>query len=404
MKYINKIIPSIFVILYTFSCTTVIDPVVTAEGFDLRSSNSTSQVLQIVNDNNIVSTISWDRNNGVATVSKYKIEIAKSGTNFADPQLLNNGDDINIVGNDRKYDLKVKELNALINQFTGFQCGIPISIDVRVKSTLGNTAENAVVQYSSNLISLNVTPYSISTPILSFATSVSNAVLGPKVGAESIYSVPIYEGYIYLTAGNYKFYKADACGSFTNSISYGNNAGSLSSTGIDIVISNTGHYLVKADLVANTYSIKEFRTFGVFGTATRVTAFANAVPMLDNNNNNIWTLTVELIKGKIFRFKSNLWTGTEITPPISNVNIGTVAIPILVPVQFPPFIPSTGTTQISILGKNAVSGQVEEVTGTNGEISVPGAFVDNSTRQKYDIVLDLSKPRNYKYTITPNNN
>ncbi len=167
--------------------------------------------------------------------------------------------------------------------------------------------------------------------------------------------------------------------------------------------------MIKADLFANTYSIKEFRTFGVFGSATRPTAFANAVPMTDNNN-NIWTLTVELIKGRNFRFKSNLWTGNATNP--DPVNYGTIAAPDLV--QFPPFVPTgpsvanptptTITTIINTLGKNAVANQIEEVTGTNGEITVPGTFVDARTRQKNDIVLDLSKPRNYTYSITPNNN
>jgi hypothetical protein len=41
---------------------------------------------------------------------------------------------------------------------------------------------------------------------------------------------------------------------------------------------------------------------------------------------------------------------------------------------------------------------------TDGSIKAPGDFVDNNTKTKYDIEVDLSKPRNYTYklTVVPN--
>ena len=96
-----------------------------------------------------------------------------------------------------------------------------------------------------------------------------------------------------------------------------------------------------------------------------------------------WVLEVDLVKGRKFKFKSNLWTGTIVVPALPN----------------PPYAPNTATTFVSVLGKTATpSVLVENSTAGQGDITVPGT--DDGSRDRYRIVLDVSKARNYTYKIT----
>jgi hypothetical protein len=89
-----------------------------------------------------------------------------------------------------------------------------------------------------------------------------------------------------------------------------------------------------------------------------------------------------LFKGRKFKFKSNDWTAALSGNP--------------------PSVPSgAGTTVISTLGKGSVAGTVVEMN-TGGEITVPGT--DDGTKVKYDVILDVSNPRNYTYSLVINPN
>jgi starch-binding outer membrane protein SusE/F len=402
MKNIFKTIIFSCLLISISSCENDKDPIVSANGFELRKDPTIASPTTLLEvDNSVIfGNYNWDSsNNGVASVSTYKLVIFDHDS---DTQLLY---PVEYVGqgletpDNKKATITVKEMNDMLNNLKSFKCG-EMNIDLRIQSTLGTNPKAAYIQYS-NPINYKITGYSKSTPILSFVKDGNTPSNEPKLLSTGFISNSDYEGYVYLIAGSYKFVRPDPCGSYASPTILGG-IGSLASGTIDtgatpasIVIANTGHYLIKVNLVTNTYSIKEFRTFGVFGKATRINGTANAVPMTDNND-NIWKLTVDLIKGKSFRFKSNLWTGVTTTPDL--INIGTPEIPNLI--QFPPYIPPTGTTLISTLGKSLIDGQVVEVTGDNGEFTVPGTFVDNYTRQKYLIELNVSNPRKYTYTLT----
>jgi starch-binding outer membrane protein SusE/F len=373
------------------------NPVATANGFNLAKDVSviTPAVLTDVINTDTYTKLTWDKSdNGVSSVATYSVVVFDHDN---DPNLKYPveyvGSGVLVTPESRKATLTVKEFNTLINQLKDYNCS-EMNVDIRIKSKLG-VGENPFIQYS-NPINVKVTGYSTQKPILSFVKDgeIANAKTAPKILASAYTSTTDYEGYIYLQPGSYKFVRPDACGSYATPTTLGGtgtlSAGVLdaSATPASIVITTAGHYLIKANLMANTYSIKEYRTFGVFGDATRPAFFANAVPMTDNND-NVWKLTVELIKGKKIKFKSNLWTG-EATTPVPQP-------PALI--QYPPFIPATGTTLISTLGKGTLAGSVIDLA-TGGDIDVPGAF-DNNSRQKFEIILDVSNPRQYTYKLTP---
>jgi len=389
MKNILKRSLFAFLLITIGSCTNDKDPIPSAKGFALRNISAVTPpaILLTQNDANVFAQFDWDKcNNGVASVPTYTIEISDHD---ADPTFKNSveysGTGIAVSTDVRNCSFKVAEFNSLLNKLPSFKCGV-MNIDVRVKSTLGINSENAFVQYS-NPITLSVTGYSTALPILTFVKEAETPSGGPKLLAKSFTSKIDYEGYMYLEAGTYKFYKPDPCGSFEAPTVYGGGAGVLTegNSAASITVATSGHYLVKANLTpsALSYSVKYIKAFGVFGTAKSVVGSANMVPMTDENNTNKWKLTIDLIKGKKFRFKSNDWTGALTGNPLS------------VP-------PGAGTTVISILGSTSTPYILTEYSGTGGDITVPGT--DDGVRQKYDITLDVSNPRNYIYTLTLNPN
>jgi hypothetical protein len=192
---------------------------------------------------------------------------------------------------------------------------------------------------------------------------------------------------MYLETGTYKLYQPDACYDFATPTIYGGTAGILNtgSSTTSISITTAGHYVVKVNLATNTYSIKNFTTFGIFGAATRSgLGFANQIPFDYDTTTKIWSLQVSLINGKKFKFKSNLWSGALVVPALPN----------------PPYAPNTGSS-VTILGKTTtptpLSLQENSVSGS-GDITVPGT--DDGTRDTYRIELDIRNPRDYKYKIT----
>ncbi len=362
------------------------EPIASANGFELRkdAAITSAAVLAPSNDADTFAAFNWDESdNGMPTVASYSLVISDHDN---DPTFANaisyTGNGISVTPEARICTLKNSEFNALMNQLPSFSCGV-MNIDVRIKSVLG--INNELVQYS-NPITFAVNGYSTALPILSLVKEGDNAETSPRLKAQNFTSLSTFEGYFYLEPGNYKLYRPDACGSFANPTIFGGSAGVLTegAAAPSISVATAGHYLVKADITATglTYSIKFFKGFGLFGTAKGTLGSANAVPMTDADNSNVWKLTLELFKGRKFKFKSNDWTAALSGNP--------------------PSVPTgAGTSTISILGKGTVANTVIELS-TGGDITVPGS--DDGTKVKYDIVLDVSNPRNYIYSLEINPN
>ena len=391
MKNILKIVICVFGILIFASCETDRDPVTSANGFELRATTLVpSVVLSPSIDNDVIADLNWDiSNNGFSSISSYKVEIAVSGTNFENVATANSGNIVTVTTEARNYVLKAGELNDLINKLPEYQCGQSMNIDIRIKSILGGTKPNAFVQYSTNTISIVATPYSTALSLLAFSSSSTDIANALKLASSSFTNSSDYEGYMYLETGTYKFYKPNSCGEFSNPTVYGlsgTNTGSLVPDGSNgFVVSTAGHYYVKANLSDSgsgslTYSIAAFNattnTFGVFGKALRPTiGSANTTPMNYDPTTKKWSVTVDMVNGLKFGFK------TSSTAPIASLE-GT----------------GVGTFTESPL-KTITTG-----VPTDGSIKAPGDFVDNNTKTKYAIEVDLSKPRNYTYklTVVPN--
>lgn len=388
MKNILKTVIFVFLLITFGSCTNDKEPLATAKGLVLRDVSATTPpaILLIENDANVFNQLEWDKADyGVPTGSpglSYVIAISDHDNDPITKTIEYSGGGI-ATAPLRSATLTVKDFNALISQLPTFKCG-PMNIDVRVKSTLG-IAQNSIVQYS-NPITVTVTGYATAKKILAFATASQTPASAPKILSSRFDKLNDFEGYMYLEAGDYKFYQADPCGSFDAPTVYGGAAGILTEgvNAASITVPVAGHYLVKANLTAGslTYSLGLFRAIGLFGSAIRTTGTANPTPMNYNTVTKKWEITLDLFKGKTFRFKSNNWVG--------NVTGAT-----------PPGLPANGGVPISTLGAGNGVNDLVEVTGSAGDITVPGTA--DGTKQSYTVTVDLNSPRNYTYTLKINN-
>lgn len=407
MKNIIKFSILFAIVFFTNCSEDSKDPIVESNGFTLSKDSSVTSptILTSADDANIFGKFDWDAsNNGAASISSYKLVVFDHDN---DSGLQNpieyTGTGIEVSATTRKATLTVKEFNALINKLPTYKCS-EMNIDVRIKSVLGANPETAFIQYSSP-INFKVTGYATTAPILAFVKDGNSANVStePKLAASAAGVNTDYEGYMYLQPGDYKFYQPDACGDFTSTTVYGGTSGTLSTTAPSITITTAGHYYVKANLTPGSlsYSVSQFTTFGIFGNGTRTgLGTGNHIPMTYNSTISKWELTIKLIVGKSFRFKSNLWSGNTsdlIIPPPN---------PLFPEYELnPPYVPGAASTAISVLGKSATPLSLEHdvLSNLTKELSVPGTFVvsPDPIRKNYKITLDVSKPRNYTYTLTP---
>lgn len=362
MKNIFKTIIFAFCLIALGSCEDDPDPVVSANGFSLSSSDAPTSNLTLVpqNDANVVATVKWGNvDNGTGSdVSQYNVEAAQSGTNFANPIILNSG---NVIPTENSYAISVKELNMVANNQAGYECGKQMSIDVRVKSTLGKGYYNEFVQYSSNVLTINIMPYSTLLPVMSFSATAPSATTVGNLAASSVLTSD-YEGYMWLVPGNYKFYKANGCGTFDNQTVYGDAAG--------YNVTVAGFYLVKANLTTPDYSFRAI-SWNFFGPAKPTFPGANTALTYDQAT-GLWKTTAPV----------NLGNGYEIQFRSNGV-----------------------TTSALVLGGYDASKTGDKYAGTamsydGVQLIVPGTRSPR-VNTGFMLTLDLTSPRNYKYTITP---
>ena len=376
------------------SCTNDKDPLTSLNGFELRdvSESPSPAVLLNANAAQTYKKLEWDRADyGVSTSATYTISVTDHDK---DPNFLNPVEsslEVDPNPDARKATLTVKGFNDLISKLTTFNCGV-MNIDIRVKSTIGSST-NKQVQYTEPK-TVSVVGYSTTPRVLAFVKDSQSPSNAPKIISSNFDKLDDFQGYIYLEAGNYKFYQPDDCGNYEGAKVYGTSSGDAIVEGSEassINVATSGHYFVTVNLNtegtgARTFKLSYYKAFGIFGTAIRTVGSVNMVPMSDDNNTNVWKLTIELFKGRLFKFKSSDWTAAL---------TGT-----------PPSVPSASSTIISTLGGAGIpiSAGVESSLFDFGaslpgkDIKVPGD--NDGTKQNYEVIIDVSNPRNYTCKLT----
>lgn len=366
MKNILKTSIFAFLLIALGSCTTQEDnPVAIAKGAAklLTPATGTSLILSPANASTIATTLVWNfSDNGIDSPSSYTVQIAKGGTNFATP--IDAG-----TTNDKFLSWTVEQLNGKLDP----AIFIPFSeanVDVRIKSALGSGL-NTILQYS-NIITLKVTPYSLALPKLGVPGNHQGwTPATAPILASSGYGKTNFEGYISLDGG-YKFLTQRPNGSFNWGAGFewaddGSFSGILVGTGGSNCTAIAGYYLVKANTGAITtqnpsgltYSATPISSWGIIGDATP-NGWGSSTALSYNSVTKKWSTTIALTAGKQCKFRANdAWT----------INIG----------KF-----DAGKINNDYGGEN---------------MSYDGGNIDIATSGTYIVTLDLSNPRDYKYTI-----
>lgn len=294
-------------------------------------------------------TLTWDSADFTTpTQVTYTVEVALTGTDFADviDAATTNGNNVT---------WSVADLNgaAVAAGLIPFTEG---SIDVRVKASAGG-----VDQYS-DVVNFLVTTYSTDLPkIYLTGNFLSNSGYGnnwtPANGAPiaaSGFGETDYEGFVYINEPSYAFLFLPTTANFDGKFGDdGSFSGILQEGGADITGTGAGYYRVKANTTALTYSI-EPATWGIIGAATPA-GWGSSTALTYNATNKTWEGTIAMTAGE-YKFRANdAWA----------IN----------------------------LGGDSDADDSMNYDGPNLSVAADGM---------YNVVLNLSNPRQYTYTVTAN--
>ena len=322
--------------------------------------DGSSYVLDPAAGTNEVTTLVWNHADySVQTEVNYDVEVALAGTDFATTVAGGSTTNRFIVWTHEG--LNAVALEAGLTPYTAGD------LEVRIKSSLGSNAE--MVAYS-NIITITITPYTTDLPKI--AVPGNHQGWSPPTAplmASSGFGQTNFEGYISLD-GEFKFLRPKADGTFDwdgDSADWGDDgtfSGVLLNTGETNCTATAGYYWVKANTATLTYSITPITTWGIIGSATPG-GWDSSTPMTYNPTTKKWSIVVTLVDGE-YKFRSNnIW------------NAGSV--------QY-----NLGGFQADKVGDD-YAGESMSYGGANLVV----------TAGTYLVELDLSNPRAYTYTLTP---
>lgn len=308
--------------------------------------SGTAIVLSAANEQNVATTLVWnDADYDAQTAINYSVEIALTGTDFAAP--IDGGST-----NERFISWTNQQLND-VSIAAGLNPFVAGDLDVRVISSIGTQDAQ---QQISDVITLNITPYTTSLPKIAVPGDHQgwDPATAPRL-ASSEFGATDYEGYVWLET-EYKFVAPDDAGNFawgnTDWGDDGSFSGVLVEDGESNVQASSGHYLVKVNTGDLTYNATQY-SWGLIGSGTP-TGWDSDTDMVYDAASGTWSVTLDLTADEI-KFRANDgWDWNY--------------------------------------GDTGADGSVES-GGDN--IAVPAAG-------NYTVVLDLSNPREYTYTLTLN--
>lgn len=301
-------------------------------------------------------TISWERANyETPVVISYTVEFASTGTDFAEPIIAT-------VTTNTSHVMTITELNDAASD-AGLQPFTEGSLDIRIKSDIGT--QNVLPQYSAP-VTILVTPFTTELPTIAVPGNHQgdwDPPTAPLLASEA-FGETNYEGYVWLD-GEHKFVGPDSNGDFNwGNVDWGDASG-VNGSYTQLLVedgegnigapSGAGYYYIQADTEALTYSEILYNNWGLIGSATPDN-WDSDQDMTYDADSKTWRITLELSAEEIkFRANDN-WDWAY--------------------------------------GDNGADGFLESAGGS-ANIAVPNSG-------NYTVVLDLSTPREYTYTLILN--
>ncbi|WP_426064511.1 SusE domain-containing protein [Flavobacterium sp. DSP2-3-1] len=353
MKNITKSIIALFAVV-ALSCSVedvqdrpviegIDSPMLTAPtagaGYVLKPENATAQAERFT----------WKSANfGGAVQVNYVVEMDKKGNEFKTPKEIGSA-----LPSENQVSVSVESMNgaALVLKATPFS---PIEFEVRVKATAGTLP----AMYSS-VIGIVVTAYTTENPKLWVPGGYAAAsgypkdwdpATSPQLSASGFGKVD-FEGYINFNNANAE-YKFTSFPEWKGEYGAGATPGTLDPKGANFKIPTAGYYQIVVDTEKLTYKATA-TVWGIIGDGTPG-GWDNSTAMTYNKTTKVWTLTANLTQKEMKFRANNAW----------DINYG-----------------DKGADGILELNSD--------------NIKVPSAG-------NYTITLDLSSPRNYKYSLTKN--
>jgi hypothetical protein len=315
------------------------------------SASQSDLVLEEGDSAAVAQVFSWNAADfGFAAGVTYTLEIAPAGTNFATPTAID-------LGTARTFEYTVAGLNQLA-LLAGLTAGTAGQLEARVRAEISDRLDPVY----SNTVSFGVTPYEVVITYPALWVPGDHQGWSPATAARvvSIGANGEYEGYEYVGGGNLKFKFTSAPDwdhinyGWASSMVMGTAVtGTMSPTGGDLFVPTPGYYRMRANTNDLTWEVVRTE-WGLIGDAIPVTGWNTDVDMAFDPATETWEITLDLVPGKI-KFRANDdWA----------INYGD--------------------------------------DGGDLRLEHEGADIPIAEAGNYTVVLDLSAPEKYTYTITKN--
>jgi len=306
------------------------------------TASQTSLVLDEAKANDVAQLFSWTSPQyNIDLASKYNIQFAKAGTNFAAPVTENAGSILSKSYTHKSFNAIALSL-GLAPQAVG-------NMEVRVVSS----ANDSLAKLTSNVVKVAVTPY----PTDQFLYCPGAYQGWDPASANLVRSVnkdKKNEGYIWFPAGKNEFKMTDgpnwSGGVFGDKS--GGTSGQIASPGDNFKVSAEGYYKINANYNNNTWTAVA-TAWGLIGSATP-DGWNSDQNMTYDVSSKTWKITLNLVAGEV-KFRANdAW----------DVNFGD--------------------------------------DGANGSLEYGGANIAIAGAGNYTITMDLNEAGRYKYTVKKN--
>lgn len=302
MKKINYILSFAFLLMLFACATEEFEPVVNIGNAPVLNVPAASVVLEEANAGQSIGAFSWTKADfGFPAATTYILEMDKAGNNFNNAFTM-------ATTNETQVAFTAGEFNNKMLTF-GLPGDWTSEVEFRVLATVSQFVDTVV----SAPAPMTVTTYDVIVNYPKLYVPGSYQGWDPSNEKTVVYSVKSndrYQGYFWFPdeVNEFKFTKVPAWEE-PNTIGDPDPAGQSGTLQIGNwggnnikVTTGAGYYLIKADLIAKTYSATKTE-WGLIGSATPG-GWDSDQNMTYDIDNGVWTITLDLVAGDI-KFRAN---------------------------------------------------------------------------------------------------